>query len=62
LNDAKGELSGHLDRHDSLGSGKIGLDTFKFIMHDARFDHLPMILETPDDTRWTEEIRLLYSI
>ncbi len=61
LNDAKADIASHLDRHDSLGKGTLGLDTFKFIMSDSRLDNIPMILETPDETKWAEEIELLYS-
>jgi deoxyribonuclease-4 len=61
LNDTKKELGSHVDRHHSLGKGLLGLEVFKRIMNDSRFDDLPLILETPDDTLWAEEIRLLYS-
>ncbi len=62
LNDTKKELGSHVDRHDSLGKGLLGLDVFRRIMNDPRFDNIPLILETPDDTLWAEEIRLLYSM
>jgi len=61
LNDTKKELGSHVDRHHSLGKGLLGLDVFRRIMNDPRFDDLPLILETPDDSLWAEEIRLLYS-
>jgi deoxyribonuclease-4 len=61
LNDSKKELGTRVDRHESLGEGFIGIDPFKWIMKDPRFDGIPLILETPDDTRWAEEIRLLKS-
>lgn len=61
LNDSKKELGSRVDRHDNLGKGFLGLDPFKWIMADPRFDRIPLILETPDDTRWSEEIRLLKS-
>jgi len=61
INDTKKELGSHVDRHDSLGKGLLGLEVFRRIMNDPRFDDLPLILETPDDTLWAEEIRLLYS-
>jgi deoxyribonuclease-4 len=35
------------------------LEAFRQIMKDPRFDGIPMILETPDESRWAEEIRLL---
>lgn len=59
LNDSKKELGSRVDRHHSLGKGELGLDVFKYIMNDARFDDIPMILETIDDTIWAEEIKLL---
>ncbi|MCP4310268.1 MAG: deoxyribonuclease IV [Bacteroidetes bacterium] len=61
LNDSKKELGTRVDRHDSVGKGFIGIDPFRWIMSDPRFDGIPLILETPDDTRWTEEIKLLNS-
>ena len=61
INDSKPELGSHVDRHDSLGKGKIGLDSFRFLMNDERIDDIPMVLETIDDTIWKEEIELLYS-
>jgi deoxyribonuclease-4 len=61
LNDTKKELGSRVDRHESLGKGLLGEEVFRRIMNDPRFDNLPLILETPDDTRWAEEIRLLYS-
>lgn len=61
LNDSKGELGSKKDRHHSIGEGFIGLDAFKFLMNDPRFDNVPMTLETIDDTIWDKEIELLYS-
>ncbi len=62
LNDAKKPLGSKIDRHESIGKGEIGLDTFKWIMNDPRFDEMPLILETPNDEIWAEEIELLYSL
>lgn len=62
LNDSKKGLGSRVDRHESLGKGTLGLDVFKRLMHDPRFDNIPLILETPDDTIWKEEIQLLYSL
>jgi deoxyribonuclease-4 len=61
LNDSKPDLGSRVDRHHSLGLGKLGLEVFKFIMNDARFDEIPMVLETIDETIWPDEIKLLYS-
>jgi deoxyribonuclease-4 len=59
LNDGKKALGSRVDRHESLGDGTLGLEVFRRIMHDPRFDNMPLILETPDDARWAEEIRTL---
>ncbi len=61
INDSKPDLGSRVDRHHSLGEGKIGLDAFRFIMNDNRMDDIPLILETIDDSIWKEEIKLLYS-
>ncbi len=59
LNDTKKELGSRVDRHDSIGKGLLGIDFFERFMKDPRFDNMPLILETPDETLWTEEIKLL---
>ena len=59
LNDAMKILGSHVDRHTPLGEGMIGMECFRYIMQDARFDGIPLILETPDEQRWPEEIALL---
>ena len=61
LNDTKKELHSRVDRHDSIGKGFLGLDFFRRFMKDERFDNIPIILETPDETLWKEEIALLRS-
>jgi len=43
-----GGLGCHLDRHENIGRGKLGMATFRRIMNDPFFDDLPMILETPE--------------
>ncbi len=59
LNDSKKLLGSRVDRHESIGKGLIGIDFFKRFMKDPRFDNMPIILETPDETLWAEEIRML---
>ena len=59
LNDSKKEHGSRVDRHDSLGTGTLGLAPFEFIMNDNRFDEIPLILETPNDELWIKEINLL---
>lgn len=62
LNDSKKGIGSHVDRHESIGKGMIGIDFFRRLMNDPRFDNIPLILETPDDTIWADEIALLYSL
>lgn len=62
INDSKKEVGTRVDRHDSLGKGVMGMDVFSFIMNDSRFDNIPLILETPDESLWVEEIKILRSL
>lgn len=59
LNDSKADLGSRVDRHHSLGQGKLGWKVFERLMKDARFDGLPLILETIDPDLWPKEIRRL---
>jgi deoxyribonuclease IV len=59
LNDAKKDSGSRVDRHASLGKGTLGLEPFRWIMQDGRMNDIPIILETPDETLWPEEIALL---
>lgn len=62
INDSKKELASRVDRHDSIGKGVMNMDMFSFIMNDPRFENMPLILETPDELLWAEEITTLYSL
>jgi deoxyribonuclease IV len=62
LNDSKTGLASRRDRHQSLGKGHIPMDCFRFIMGSERFDDMPLVLETIDEERWPDEIRLLKSL
>lgn len=62
INDSKPELGSKVDRHDSLGVGKIGWDAFKFIMNDDRMDDIPLVLETINEDIWAQEIQALYDL
>jgi deoxyribonuclease IV len=62
LNDSKPDLGARVDRHESLGKGKLGLEVFRYLMNDSRFDDIPMVLETVDPSIWADEIELLYSL
>ena len=59
LNDAKKGLASRIDRHESIGKGTLGVEPFGYIMNDPRLKGIPLILETPDEDLWAEEIRLL---
>ncbi len=62
LNGAKSAFGSHVDRHHSLNEGNLGVEVFSFIMNDPRFDEIPMVLETIDDSKWKKEITFLYSL
>ena len=62
INDSKKGLGSRVDRHEVSGSGMIGLGFFEMLVNDPRLDNIPLILETPDDVHWSEEIRMLYSL
>ena len=62
LNDARKGLASRVDRHESIGKGELGEEVFKRIMNDPRFDNMPIILETPDEELWEEEIAWLYKV
>ncbi len=61
LNDALKGVGSRVDRHSPMGEGFLGITPFRYIMQDKRFDDIPLILETPDESRWPEEIALLKS-
>ena len=62
LNDSKKEHASRVDRHENLYDGTLGEEVFRRIMNDPRFDAIPLILETPDESKWEEEIRKLYAL
>lgn len=62
LNDSKRELGSRIDRHAPLCAGTIGTRFFELLMNDSRLDNIPIILETPDQTLWADEIAWLYSL
>jgi len=59
INDSKTPFESRKDRHHSLGQGSIPMLAFEYIMKDKRFDNIPLILETVDDSIWPEESKLL---
>ncbi len=62
LNDSKKDVGSHVDRHECIGQGFLGEMFFRRFMQDPRFNDMPIILETPDPTRWKEEILWLRSL
>lgn len=56
VNDSKKGLGSHVDRHDHIGKGAIGLEGFRFLMNDKRFRHIPKILETPKSEDLHEDV------
>ncbi|KAJ8263944.1 hypothetical protein GJAV_G00143380 [Gymnothorax javanicus] len=64
LNDSKGKLGCHLDRHEDIGHGQIGIAAFREIVNEPRLDNIPMILETPGRPgfEYKEQVELLYSL
>jgi len=62
LNDTKKALGSRVDRHETLGNGLLGNTFFERFINDERFDNMPIILETPDESRWAEEIKWLRQV
>jgi deoxyribonuclease-4 len=54
-NDAKAERGSKLDRHEHIGEGTMGLEPFRRLLNDSRFDHCAFIAETPVDEEGDEE-------
>lgn len=59
LNGSKSEYNSHVDRHHSLDQGNLGMAVFECIMNDPRFDSIPLVLETIDESIWPDEIAFL---
>lgn len=55
FNDSKGALGSNLDRHVDIGDGEIGLEGFRYILNDPRWDGVPVLLETPKDDTLDED-------
>ncbi|QCI16972.1 deoxyribonuclease IV [Buchnera aphidicola (Aphis helianthi)] len=62
LNDSKRDFNSRIDRHESLGLGKIGVLVFEWIMQNKHFFDIPMILETSNPKIWSKEIDWLKSL
>ena len=62
LNDSKVPVWTYLDRHANLGRGFMGIYALRKVIQRALKNNIPMILETPDDTLWAEEIQIIKKI
>ena len=63
LNDSKNPFASHKDRHECLGKGSLGLETFRAIVNHPALKDKPMILETPNElSGYQAEIALLRSL
>ena len=63
LNDSKNDRGSHKDRHERIGHGYLGGETFEAVVNEPRLRHLPMILETPNELDgYAAEIALLRSL
>lgn len=66
LNDTQKKLGSRTDRHTKIGTGLLGLETFRRLLHEPRLAGLPGILESPVDfkqpTPFKEELALLRSL
>lgn len=62
LNDCRGGLGSRLDRHEHIGQGRLGLNAFRLLLNDSRFQGLPMLLETPKGKDLKEDIQNLTTL
>ncbi|OYV85358.1 MAG: hypothetical protein B7Z73_13705, partial [Planctomycetia bacterium 21-64-5] len=59
LNDSKAALGSHVDRHEHIGRGKLGMEPFRHLLNDERFQQVPMYLETPKGVVDGEELDVM---
>jgi deoxyribonuclease-4 len=59
LNDSKKPLGSRVDRHEAIGQGFLGVETFRRLLNDSRFAGLPMCLETPKGPDLKEDVEAL---
>ena len=62
LNDSKTPFASRKDRHESLGKGYIGNEFLELLVNDKRLENIPIVLETPNELVWSEEIKMLYNL
>ena len=60
LNDSKNPFASHKDRHECIGRGSLGEETFRRIVNHPLLQGKPMILETPNELPgYAAEIQML---
>lgn len=63
LNDSRGDLGSHWDRHEFIGKGKLGTEPFRFLVNDERFREIPGCLEFPgQDSGYKKNLKTLRSL
>lgn len=62
FNDSKGKLASHLDRHWHIGEGEVGLEGFRYILNDPRWDGIAMLLETPKEEDLVDDMKNLATL
>ena len=63
LNDSKNPFASHKDRHECIGEGSLGIETFRAIVNHPKLMGKPMILETPNELPgYQKEIELLQNL
>ncbi len=63
LNDSKGGLGSRKDRHENIGKGELGLEAFRFLVNDERFNEMPGCLEYPGtDPGFRRNLKILRSL
>lgn len=62
-NDSKKGLGSRVDRHEHIGKGEIGLEAFRLLVNDRRFEDTPIVIETPDaDEMHAKNVAVLRSL
>jgi deoxyribonuclease IV len=59
INDSQKGLGSRVDRHEAIGKGMMGLEPFRFLLNDSRFEDVPKVLETPKGPDCKEDIENL---
>jgi deoxyribonuclease IV len=56
VNDSKQPLGSRVDRHEHIGRGTLGIESFRHLLNDCRFHATPMYLETAKEQVDGEEM------